>query len=321
MASRIQFSSLRSKVGRRFFYLFVVCAILPLTILALISYYQVSGQLRDQATQRLEQLSKNQGMVIYERLLHLQKELERTGRDNHQETPSDSPSLWKKGFDSISLLNQIGVTPLIGEPLMPPILSGKQKMALAAEKAILFQGNASQETPGIFMAVASGPGSILIGEINTDYLWGQGPLNELPFSTELTILDEDNRVLFSSVGAPFELLDKVQKGSAGSFQWKFQEGSYIAGLWPLFIKGNFHPPQWIIVLSQPESKVFGPMNEFMKLFPPVVLTTFWTVLLVSMIFIRKHLTPLEKLKAGTKEIARRDFQARIDVQSNDEFQE
>jgi putative nucleotidyltransferase with HDIG domain len=47
----------------------------------------------------------------------------------------------------------------------------------------------------------------------------------------------------------------------------------------------------------------------------------WVVLLLSIAYIRKSLVPLELLKEGTHRIAKKDFESRVNVQSNDEFEE
>jgi putative nucleotidyltransferase with HDIG domain len=63
------------------------------------------------------------------------------------------------------------------------------------------------------------------------------------------------------------------------------------------------------------------MKNFTTLFPPVVLLAVWLVLLFSIIQIRRVLVPLEELRKGTKRIAKRDFDSRVRVESDDEFEE
>jgi len=63
---------LRSKVGRRIFVLFVVCALLPIAALAIISFSQVTKQLQQQSLTRLQQASEALGMSTIERLTLLE---------------------------------------------------------------------------------------------------------------------------------------------------------------------------------------------------------------------------------------------------------
>jgi hypothetical protein len=66
---------LHSKVARRIFLLFVVCALLPMGLLAIISLRHVTQQLNEQSQRQLRQASKAQGMSIYERLHFLEAEM------------------------------------------------------------------------------------------------------------------------------------------------------------------------------------------------------------------------------------------------------
>ncbi len=55
--------------------LFVFCALLPITALAIISFSHVRKQLNEQSQKRLHQASKSLGLTIYERLLFLEAEM------------------------------------------------------------------------------------------------------------------------------------------------------------------------------------------------------------------------------------------------------
>src|ERR1019366_7532045 len=59
---------LRSRVARRIFLLFVSCALLPIAILAVVSFYQVSAQLHRESDEQLAQINKSVAMAIYQRL-------------------------------------------------------------------------------------------------------------------------------------------------------------------------------------------------------------------------------------------------------------
>src|SRR5687767_13649105 len=62
---------LHSKFGRRLLALFVGCALLPIGVLALVSYRHVKQQLYTQSEARLHQDNKTFGLAIFERLLLL----------------------------------------------------------------------------------------------------------------------------------------------------------------------------------------------------------------------------------------------------------
>lgn len=84
---RILFSTalIQSRIARRILALFVLCALVPTSILGWISYRQVTEQLMLQSSARLKLESKSQGMVLYNHLLTLKADLDRIAT----ELPSD----------------------------------------------------------------------------------------------------------------------------------------------------------------------------------------------------------------------------------------
>ena len=72
----IKWSYLHSRVARRLFALFVLCALLPVSVLAAIAYFKVTHELQRQAYQRLRQTSKTAGLTVYERLTALDTDLQ-----------------------------------------------------------------------------------------------------------------------------------------------------------------------------------------------------------------------------------------------------
>jgi diguanylate cyclase (GGDEF)-like protein len=66
-----QSTPLRSKFGRRLLVLFVGCALVPMAVLAVLSYRHVKQQLYHQSEIRLEQANRALGQAVFERLLLL----------------------------------------------------------------------------------------------------------------------------------------------------------------------------------------------------------------------------------------------------------
>src|SRR5688572_15493230 len=60
---------LRTKVARRILLLFVLCALMPISVLAFLSLQHVNRELSSQARARIRQTSKGVGLSVFERLL------------------------------------------------------------------------------------------------------------------------------------------------------------------------------------------------------------------------------------------------------------
>src|SRR5215469_15137103 len=72
---KLQTTFLHSKIARRIFWLFILCALIPITVLALVSLYNVSGQLKEESHRRLHQAAREEAMIVLARLVSLEGDL------------------------------------------------------------------------------------------------------------------------------------------------------------------------------------------------------------------------------------------------------
>jgi signal transduction histidine kinase/CheY-like chemotaxis protein len=308
----------RSKVARRTFVLFIVCALIPVSALAILSLGQVTAQLGEQSQRRLHQATKGVAMVIYKRLLALEAAL-KAGASG----ASEQMDVTGSGEDRERPFTSLG---LVTEDL--PGLTAEERQHLASGKALLSLQYPPEGPPRLFLGRAlGGPRErrILWGEINPPYLWSFDDEPVLPSATGLTVLDQSGRVVFSSTlsvpAVPEEVAVQMSRRTAGRFEWADGANEYVATYWSLFLQATLATPKWTIVLSESKGEVFAPIAAFKKTFVLVVLLSVWIVLLLSIGQIRRSLIPLEKLQAATRQIARGDFTTRVEIASRDEFEE
>jgi class 3 adenylate cyclase/HAMP domain-containing protein len=327
---------LRSKVGRRIVLLFILCALLPIGGLAVVSFTQVTKQLNEQSRQRLRDASKSKGMDIIERLTLLELALRMMAAtlDSGSAIPSPLSSQGPNEslelrFERLSVLTDGGEsTALLGRAVeFPRNLTEEERQHLATGQSLLIGSPSDDDLPlGMVMIQALDPSNLsqgsLVAEINTEYLWGLEGLSPL---TELSVVDASNRTLFCSTGStdPFlpQLTQEKDRSSTGHFEWQDQDREYMASYWSVFLKFRFFAPPWTVVMSESRADVLAPLADFQRMFPLVILMSFWVVLLLSLVQIRRSLIPLGKLQEGTRRIAQRDFDSRVTVTSGDEFQE
>jgi putative nucleotidyltransferase with HDIG domain len=325
---------LRSKVGRRIFALFVLCALLPIAALAIISFRQVTRQLQEQSRARLRQAGEALGMSTFERLTLLETEMKMlasTLPTGAKEASSGSPKATDESleqrFQAVEITTGEGRSiPVIGDIQNPPPLSLAQRQHMLSGKAVVFSGVGADGVARIFMSCALDPQDpmrgILLGEINGTYLWNA---DIVPPQTELCVLDETQRVLTCTPGIPprsqASMTRKITTAPRGQFEWGYGGKEFLASYWSIPMKYTYFTPGWTVVLSESKADVLAPLAEFKATFPLVVLMALWVVLLLSIIQIRRSLVPLEKLQEGTRRIAMRDFDSRVTVTSKDEFQE
>ncbi len=335
---KIETTFLRSKVAIRIFVLFVFCALVPIIILAILSYNQVTQQLNEQTQKRLKQAAKDVGLAIGDRLFFLESGLKETAFDKSSmgsnltlRTPAKGLSeLLKKRFESLTIVaDQEENILLFGNMRGMPKLTPEQKQHIRSGGTYVWSNHFPDLRGRVFMSVAIDPKSptrgILLGEISPAYLWG--PSSELPIPPmmELCILDEWNNVLFSSSPEPVSLPEEVKiqmaRSALGQFEWVHGEKGYLASYRYVHFQGSLLTPRWTVVLSESKSDALAPASKFKKIFLLTLLMSLWGVLLLSIVQIRRSLIPLEKLREGTRRVAEQDFYSQVTIKSGDEFEE
>jgi len=333
MRMKIDMSFLRSRVARRIFTLFVVCALLPIVALAILSFSQVTDQLYRQSRGRLRQATKAVGQSIYERLLFLEGEMRLVASKTVVGTRAPSERFAEDlatRFQGLTLVTDAGrQRPVFGRAPGVAEFGAAERQHLASGKTLISSQSRAGTPVRVFMSLLVEPQDprrgVLVAEINTPYLWGTVDEGALPSLTELCILDQSSRPLFCSPALPASFAahvgQKTADSAVGQFEWSQGGDDYLVSYWSLFLRPRFHIPKWTVVLSESKAAVLAPVDEFKKIFALVILLTLWVVLLLSVSQIRRSLVPLEKLQEGTTRVAQRDFETRVTVNSGDEFED
>jgi PAS domain S-box-containing protein len=165
----------------------------------------------------------------------------------------------------------------------------------------------------------------ILGEVNREYLRQIISDNVLPAMADFLVLDSFQNILISSMEPDKNLSEKMANltgnGVSGHFSWRFKNKAYRAGFHKLFLKPKYSIPDWTIILTQPDDYTLRSVNEFKKIFPLVILLSLLIVIFLSLVFVRKSLIPLEKLKNGTHRIVEGNFQDNVNIRSGDEFED
>ncbi len=324
----------RSKVARRIFLLFVLCALIPLSVLAYFSFSQVTRSLYAQANMGLHQASKASGMMTFERLQLLETDIDMITTSVAKGTKDlmlhPVPGLEERlgvRFKGLVLRTGNGSTKnLFGSvPEIPQLTQEEQDLIHSGRTLVLTRVTAEQRTH-IYMVKTldhlQSSRSVFFGELSPDYLWGSEDF--LSPLTELFVLDQSGNVLFSSFReyVPLsELKNTLQKKpSTMSFTWTYGNNSYRASYWNLFMIPQYHA-NWVVVQSQSQVDILAPIGDFKKLFLLLVLLTFFIAVLLSLIQIRRSLVPIELLREATQQIIAKKFDSRVTIRTNDEFED
>jgi signal transduction histidine kinase len=164
----------------------------------------------------------------------------------------------------------------------------------------------------------------LVGEVHPKYL-REIIENAMPAEGALTILDSTGGILYKSQSLPLEVIrrvgDELLRTHASQFEWNWEGETYLINSRSIFLKGAYLSKDWTVIVSQSKTEAFAPIRTFIRRFVLIIGLTVLVVLLLSIGQIRKNLSPLEKLRAGTDRISRGEFENHVEIQSGDEFEE
>ncbi len=332
---KLEKGAIRSKVGRRILILFFLCSLLPITVLTAISYFQVSGTLKEESAERRLQECKSFVQLVWQRIESLGFDLV----DLSSETPESGPGTslsWSDEyseyvnarFEALSIIRAGGVVQNLLDEVELPDLADEYIDHLREGEPLIF---ADQRVDGRFEILLArlldpaAPGlDLIVGRLQPDHLWY---VNEdvLPPENQLTVVDENGAILYTQfLTRPSLLKEEIETitgGHADQLELRHSGERYVASFYTIHLNTKFRTTSWNIVLTEFRSKSQEPMTKFLRYFLLVVLSSIWVVLLLSIAQIRRNLVPLRKLQDGTKRIAERDFASRVDLDSDDEFEE
>lgn len=303
-----ELKSFKTRVARRVFLLFIVCAIVPVTILGMVSYRQVKYNMDQQHHLLLRQESRSVALSIYERLLMIQNEL-------------IALSETRTELDSLSI-------PVQGRWASPRILSLYAEKLEAArpitDNAFSLEIADTKTFPTLLMRYRdSGTGTQLVARLNTAYLWEAS--ERLPQDADFIIIQTDGPVLFASSGLNVTSIRSHLVASDwarnGAFTWTGNEGRYDAGYARIFLEPLFKSPSWMVVVITPATQMKTLMADFKLIFPALIIFSLGLVVLLGQYLIRRSTDPIETLQDGTRRIAAGEFGYEVDIRSGDEFEE
>jgi signal transduction histidine kinase len=323
-----------TKVARRVFTLFIICAIVPIAVLALVSFNQVKTQLKYQSQERLHQECKSLAMSIYWQMVLLSSEMKMAaaniaiGSGNLRRTlPLNLVESIKGRFTGLGVISEKGsYTSLFGHVLRPIKLTPAQENHINSGKTLLVSKASDNFPPSLFMFVSLDPSDrergILMGEIENTNFWSVA--SGRPPMTEVCIADRSCNILYSSEPGiklfSDQIFRKTNSVHTGQFEWTYNDKIYVTGFFPIFLKPSFSAPEWMVLLSESRDHILAPMANFSKAFPFVITLSLGLVFLFSISQIRKNMIPIETLKEATKKIADGEFGHTVEIKSGDEFE-
>jgi len=206
--------------------------------------------------------------------------------------------------------------------------SGKKQLAVG--KAVISLIAVSEKFRArVFLSVLVDPtqsqSDIVTGEVDTSYLWGFKGSRLLLSHIEPCVLDLEGVTLMCSAGhfdkSGQELKKTFAESTVGNFEWTENGQSYLVSYWTIPMNYEFQVPGWVILLKTSKEGAFASIEDLQKTFILSIVVSVGLSLLLAIFQIRKRLVPVEKLREGTRQIAENNFAFKVQIRSNDEFDE
>lgn len=306
---RLRWSFFTTGVGRRIVLLFATVAVIPMLVLGALSYGAVSDQLRAQSEARILQVAKAAGMVLAERLQLLDEKLRVLGGGD----PGSMPPAAMEGFLSV-------LPP--GEAPEPSTLDDEERAHMAQGSGLLrLDGDGA-----LVLGVTGYDGNPVWARVDPDFLWSTaeayadlGPL------ALFCVLRSDGRPLYCDSPRGAAMADAFPGADAGltraAFEWRGMGRDYLGAYWQLYLQPSHMADAWTVVVSEDQALALRAMDGFRLTLPLGLLAAMATVILVASVQIRRTTEPLEELQEGARRMGGGDLDARVAIESGDEFQE
>ncbi|MDH5183894.1 MAG: EAL domain-containing protein [Gammaproteobacteria bacterium] len=321
-------SYLNSKVGRRLTLLFILSALIPLLITAAISYTHVSKLLLDSSQTQTRAVAKSYGTTILERLNYL----DQITHDLAQKLQTDDLSnnanfeYLKKHFDTLVIYKNDASITLLGNEIIGLSFTAEESNHLKEGKPLITVLANENNFGSVYLSRLVDKNhydkGFILGKIKPVYLWG--PRDSLSYNYQYCVFF--NHVI--SMYCADIMTQQTQNTISNSLRektnpivWQTDDNTYFGASWILYLKHQYMSSNLSIVAGQSKQDIFSPIRTFQLIFPLSILAAILIATFISLRHIFKILNPLDKLIAGTRQLADKQFNTPVDIKSNDEFEE
>ncbi|MDE2081042.1 MAG: EAL domain-containing protein [Burkholderiales bacterium] len=293
-------SLLKSRIGRRVLTLFVVSALIPLGLCAVMLYRAFDAELSRAQAHSLDGDVRSFGMTVFARLGGADDVLRGIIRlpgatdEAVQERVARLP--WVRRVRSVRPDQDFR-----GQAAGLPQPSGKQQQALAAGAPVLLWQLDGAGRPQVLLVRRLPSGAWLYAEVAPSWLWAAA--DEFAADAGLQVFGPHGREVFAAGQRP--------PAPAAS--------GWLHRSWELFLGSRFSSPSWRLEAMAPRVSLLDGRGNAYPVFAGFIVLTFLLIAWLSMNSIRRQLRPLGQLTQATRRVAQRDFEAFQGMAWGDEF--
>jgi diguanylate cyclase (GGDEF)-like protein len=316
---------LRSRIGRRVVGLFILSALVPLTLCAVFLFRAFDTELIRAQEQSLDGLVRSFGMTLLGRL---------GSADDVLKAIVSAP-----GATDATVLDSLAKLPWVrevrrvkgrqgpnDEAQMLPSPDARQQRAVEAGESALLRGLDQSGSSHVYLVRRLPSGAWVYAEIASAWLWSGA--SEFAADAGLLMVDgagqamasagtvplESLRAGMASISLPHNAIGAPTKNAA-----LVRPDRWICRSWEVFLGGRFSSPSWHLAAIRARSTLLTNSNASYLYLCGFILLTILMISWLSMTTIRRQMRPLDLLTQATKRVVQRDFEAFRGMVWNDEF--
>lgn len=315
----VRIKELRSGLGRKFFVLVFLAALLPMLLFASFSYNYVGNALLRESDASLHKEARFYSTILYERLLLVGSRVAAVYKQREAGLPADDSAM--EAFKRLALIDWLEFEEL-SSALSPQqqvaarkrLEQGLQYLLTTGEgQALLIQPTGSEEGLPLYLA-----------ELDVAHLLGDSESRNPKFN--YCVFGGDSEPLYCSriheISRSGFIELARQQGNRSNFQVGWNNGDTVqqVSVRSVFLEKQFGAPEaWRLWVSHPGAEVFQTLHVLQRILSLMVVATVMLAALVSIMQIRRILRPLRQLMDATHAVANRNFELSLSVPTKDEL--
>ncbi len=326
----------KSKIAQRVWIMFISCALIPIILLVVLSYFKISNYLVEQNKHYLKHEAKAYERYLYSRIIQIDSTMRFVAMEIERNRDKGGEKIYhSKILENDSHFNTLTWYPdgeqpiyIVGQTDHIPILNEAERKHVKTGKGVLRILTDQNLPPRIFLMrsvnAINFSGGLLVGEIDLEKFWGLRYEEILPSEVRLLVFDHNKEFLIGNGSIPESYKIKLYSEITGSdsklLVWEYDNQTFYTSVRPLFLRYQFLLPEITITLSQSKKSLLVSIDQFLKIFWLVSALTLLFVVFLCIKFIQKIFKPLEKLHDGTQRVMDGDFSHIVALESRDEFE-
>lgn len=329
MGRREGISVFRGRVGRRVLGLFLLAGLLPMLLVAYLSYSKVTDGLRQEILVSLRENAKSIGMRIVDNLRDTSNSAQSIARAANDDpnvlqtiirgSPNRFEAIWKIAPDGL-------VTPLYGTAIVDFPINSIDRNHLSRGRSQLIKVNDATTVAWLIATQAhrgNESAAIFAFRVSGETVWA--PYEYLPHQSEYCIRDRGGQILYCSSGASesgaprMAELDDDSKSTL--IEWQNDGIELLSTRWQLFLMGESAFETVDVITTVDRERIFGMVRELQAIFPLLLALVVILVVYFSFRIVHNNLVPVRQLQDAAQAYAGGRLGARVKIETGDEFEQ